>query len=708
MESKHSLWSSQSTMVSLRTVCGRFCVPRILATVIGTATFITLAASTVFTVLNAIAWAPVPVVFRGAATAASVFDVLAILSLFLAFVSGTCSWDVKRLPNNCFWRFVPALCITIAIIAICLTVRTSILKSQNDDLLGKNSLPVWTAPSSAEYAVWASAMVFQIAFYSIILLARLKRCTSRAHTTTSSPRSQRSTRDPKSISAATGDTESTMQMSLTIMPPQSTRSSVGHIYLPSPTYSYHSSSSPRRSWRESLHQAVRPITSKTKLIRTTPSVNASFVASDARSFDSSTPRHSDAFDAWDTSDVDPGFKESVIHGGATAVPRSHAAQKVTAPQPRGSTPLPTIPGSRPVSQADVLDNPFHTQLEENPPSTTSTEIDNYKSTQQGTNTPRKLSTTQSQPSRSNFSSTSVPYALSTSNLPPPPPIRTNSRPTSPSLHSSPLDPHPYDLTDLPTPDESFIHPLFRSESPTPPPRATPGTSITGSHFPGTIISPPRAPSRMRSASPAPSLSSDLPPHASTTSLPPADSPLHQHTRDSQIATPEPFQPRSRSASRTSSYSTSTYPDTPLWHGQRRPSSRAIVGVGLPHPPNIGRKMSNETVWSGVTGAVGLGMGTPHSPVRTKNSASSMQGAGTATTISAGRKGSETSPGRRKGSRGAIEEKEGEKAEPLVMSGQTSKSGSRAGSVRTQQSARERDEGAAIPGFVLQARAERMG
>lgn len=88
-------------------------------------------------------------------------------------------------------------------------------------------------------------------------------------------------------------------------------------------------------------------------------------------------------------------------------------------------------------------------------------------------------------------------------LQPPPPIRQRSRSYSPVARK------PRSMTSSPTPsastEELNIHPLFRSDSPTPPPVATPGTSVTASPDAGKVL--PHAPSnqslrRLRSSSAA--------------------------------------------------------------------------------------------------------------------------------------------------------------------------------------------------------------
>ncbi|KAF2182768.1 hypothetical protein K469DRAFT_585152 [Zopfia rhizophila CBS 207.26] len=113
--------------------------------------------------------------------------------------------------------------------------------------------------------------------------------------------------------------------------------------------------------------------------------------------------------------------------------------------PSRGTVLETIPGSRPASPARALDGPFPIA-----------------------------------------SDGSASPALSL----PPKMYPDTSRPPSPAV------------------SEAHIHPLFRTESPTPPPAATPGTSIMASPLSGQVIAcPPRPYSRMRSnsraASPSP-------------------------------------------------------------------------------------------------------------------------------------------------------------------------------------------------------------
>ena len=94
--------------------------------------------------------------------------------------------------------------------------------------------------------------------------------------------------------------------------------------------------------------------------------------------------------------------------------------------------------------------------------------------------PRSLETIPASPVVAEVSS-----LLATADLEPPPPIRPRSRSYSPvprktSIRSIPRPPSQAS-------EEQNIHPLFRSDSPTPPPVATPGTSVVASPDAGKVL-----------------------------------------------------------------------------------------------------------------------------------------------------------------------------------------------------------------------------
>lgn len=201
----------------------------------------------------------------------------------------------------------------------------------------------------------------------------------------------------------------------------------------SPSFSAFSTS-PRSSLRDSVSQALRPMTSKTRLL-----LGTSIASRDSRSLHSGEPatearRNNDDFENWDTSAVEQGYETPF--GSKSKIMR-----------------LETIPGSRPVSPAHPLEGPFA----------------NYIVAE---NTPCPDSPTLSPRCVSPASETHCPPSFP----------RSTTRTTEAN-------------------DQSHIHPLFRSESPVPPPLASPGTVITASPYAGQIISPDMARGPMLGTSP---------------------------------------------------------------------------------------------------------------------------------------------------------------------------------------------------------------
>jgi len=208
----------------------------------------------------------------------------------------------------------------------------------------------------------------------------------------------------------------------------------------SPTLSnYRSASANSSTIRHSIQQAIRPITSRTKLMLThggTPRDSGSFAG--PRETDSlEISCRGDGFESWDTSAVEDGFTNPFV----------------TRPT-IGRKRLEAIPGSRPVSPAKPLDGPFPGY--EDPA------------------TPEKLPLPDS-PMQS-------PVMLATDGE------SIISLPTSPTLRRTSSS------------HEAHIHPLFRSHSPTPPPTPSADTIITASPFAGQVVHGDHimAPRRMQS------------------------------------------------------------------------------------------------------------------------------------------------------------------------------------------------------------------
>ncbi|KEF59559.1 uncharacterized protein A1O9_04404 [Exophiala aquamarina CBS 119918] len=205
------------------------------------------------------------------------------------------------------------------------------------------------------------------------------------------------------------------------------------------------------STRRSSSTRVGPAgSSRTKLMR--PSAKSSleimpFPAGEAASIDS-------AFDGWDTSSVHYEMRSAI-----------HSSPPVT----RGG--LATIPGSRPESPANALDGPY---LPSSPVQSSSPHA-----------------ATSDTPTALGWSSSPRQPKSSPPSSPPP----NFSRPTS--SHNSSKPPPKFQKFD-PSMDD-LIHPLFRPNSPHPPPIATSGTMVTASPMADQLITP-KTLARLRSNS----------------------------------------------------------------------------------------------------------------------------------------------------------------------------------------------------------------
>ncbi|QDS76940.1 hypothetical protein FKW77_004944 [Venturia effusa] len=202
----------------------------------------------------------------------------------------------------------------------------------------------------------------------------------------------------------------------------------------------------RASWRDSIHQALHSRTSQNRLLptsrRSSLSRDSSVLSTDNHSVAASA--RSDSFDTWDTSNVDTPLRDAL----APIIPT------------RGRT-LETIPGSRPSSPGNPLEGPFKDQQD---PSGSPASSINERPTTALSHPHERPATAQSHYSKRTF----IP-------------------PASPRAGS-------------PDVSESHIHPLFRSDSPTPPPAATPGTVVVAHTNGGQTMPqiPLRSASRMSS------------------------------------------------------------------------------------------------------------------------------------------------------------------------------------------------------------------
>ncbi|RDI87580.1 hypothetical protein Vi05172_g2409 [Venturia inaequalis] len=263
----------------------------------------------------------------------------------------------------------------------------------------------------------------------------------------------------------------------------------------------------RGSWRDSIHHALHTRTSQNRLLptshRSSFSRDSSVLSNDA--YSGVTSLEHDSFDNWDTSNVDTSLREAL----APIIPT------------RGRT-LETIPGSRPSSPGKPLEGPFK-DAQDTCDSPASSIIERPTTA---------LSHRHERPAtaQSNYSK------------------RTFIPPASPRARS-------------PDTSESHIHPLFRSDSPTPPPAATPGTVVTAHTNGGQMMPqpPPRSASRVSgrvscqgSRNPSPANAYRAPRESRNSS--PATT--YRAPRDSRNSSPaDPFRiPRNRSIEPRPSYS----------------------------------------------------------------------------------------------------------------------------------------------------------
>lgn len=263
----------------------------------------------------------------------------------------------------------------------------------------------------------------------------------------------------------------------------------------------------RGSWRDSIHQALSTRTSQNRLLptsrRSSFSRDSSVLSSDTRSV--STSLEHESFDNWDTSNVNTSLREAL----APIIPTRGRA-------------LETIPGSRPSSPGKPLEGPFQDaqDMSDSPASS----IMERPTT--------ALSHRHERPAtaQSNYSK------------------RTFIPPASPRAGSPDIS-------------ESHIHPLFRSDSPTPPPAATPGTMVIAHTNGGQVMPQPPLRSASRISSRV-SRQGSRNPSPATTYRAPRDSrnaspaTTYRAPRDSRNVSPvDTFRiPRTRSVEPRPSYS----------------------------------------------------------------------------------------------------------------------------------------------------------
>jgi hypothetical protein len=355
------------------------------------------------------------------AIAAIIFDILLLFSIVFLTVSVALTsrqWTCRRL--------LPWIAALLAVIAASLSIVSLVLKKTTLHYgLHLKTEPQPKINVDVQIALWTLAAVAELTFYTLISI-HWSSCAERRLSFIAEKTARR--RTPPAIPERPA---TPLRM---IAPPYA----LPEAGAPAPDFDVSQeakerrSKENRRSWRDSLHLALRPRNSQRELLRGSRSSFSrdSSMLSDTRSI--ATTVRSDGFDSWDTSNVDLSLREAL------------------SPIPTRGRTLETIPGSRPSSPGKPLEGPFSDSPDSSILERPTTALSRYE----------RPPTAQSTYSKRSF----IP----------------SSRPTSPPIN------------------ESHIHPLFRSDSPTPAPGTTPGTVVTAHTIGGQVMPqpPPRSASRM--------------------------------------------------------------------------------------------------------------------------------------------------------------------------------------------------------------------
>jgi hypothetical protein len=282
--------------------------------------------------------------YPGLAIAACVLDFVTLGSVTVFSIQY--AWTRGGIIKHALGRRSLAIgCIIFSVGAMIVSlVSIAIIKSRVDELAISNSRATgsninWRSQASGHIAAWVLACLSQIALFSSPLWSQPK---PEVQTViVSGPRD--------SVMSEIRHSNTTTNLYML----QPTQPSSPLAALPSPTFSARSSNS-LKSWRDSLQYVVRPVTSRTKLIRQ-PSFTRdtrSIYSNDNLSIETSI--HPDGFDSWE---VDPSTRDAVVQLASTVASTS-ASTSLLASAPSRGTVLEPIPGSRPASPARALDGPF--------------------------------------------------------------------------------------------------------------------------------------------------------------------------------------------------------------------------------------------------------------------------------------------------------------------------------------------------------------
>lgn len=300
------------------------------------------AANTTLDVLDATSLSVAHAPFAGLAVTSSVLDFIALgsVTLFSLQHAWTRGGIIKHSQGR---RLLTISCVVLTAGAMIVSlVSIATIKTRRDEIstsYSRAAVVNWDSQIPGQIVAWVLACLSQIAMYSSPLWSKPK---LEAQTVfVSGPR------DSVMSEMRYSNTPSNLYM---LQPAQPSSPLAA---LPSPTFSARSSNS-LKSWRDSLQHAVRPVTSRTKLIKQ-PSFTRdtrSIYSTDNHSIENSS--HPDGFQSWE---VDPSTRDTVVQIASTAGSASASASLLASAPSRG-TALEPIPGSRPASPARALDGPF--------------------------------------------------------------------------------------------------------------------------------------------------------------------------------------------------------------------------------------------------------------------------------------------------------------------------------------------------------------
>ena len=315
---------------------------RYYLSLLGVVAWSATAANTTLDILDAISLSVAHAPFSGLATSASALDVVALGSVTAFSIQH--AWTKRGLIQHARGRRVFAIgCIVLTAGAMTVSLALiATLKSRMDEISTSDSrttITNWNHQIAGQIVTWVLACLSQIALFSSPLWSKPKPEVQTV--TVSGPRD--------SVMSEIRHSNTTTNLYML----QPTQPSSPLAALPSPTFSARSSNS-LKSWRDSLQHAVRPVTSRTKLIKQ-PSFTRdtrSIYSTDNQSIENSFPH--DGFDSWE---VDPSTRDTVVQIASTAA-STPVSTSLLASAPSRGTALEPIPGSRPASPARALEGPF--------------------------------------------------------------------------------------------------------------------------------------------------------------------------------------------------------------------------------------------------------------------------------------------------------------------------------------------------------------